>query len=65
MHFFGGTNHSAEICFKRIGKDKEKYRADVDLDRQKTEFTPRKYFKCGYVDNLIAKCLKPPKNNEK
>ena len=33
--------------------------------KQSTEHPPRKCFRCGYVDNLIAKCLKPPKDNKK
>ena len=27
--------------------------------------TPQKCFICGSEDNLISKCLKPPKENEK
>ena len=30
-----------------------------------TERTPHKKFRCGSVNNLIAKCTKPPKNNKK
>ena len=26
---------------------------------------PRKCFRCGSIDHLIAKCPKPPKDNEK
>ena len=63
--FFGGNNHSAEKCFKRIIKEKEKSRAvDVTFNRQ-MERTPRKSFRCGYEDHMIAKCPKPPKDNEK
>ena len=40
--------------------DKEKARADGDSDRQQT-----KCFRCGYVNNLVAKCKKPPKDNKK
>ena len=29
------------------------------------EHTPRKCFRCGYEDHLIAKCPKPPKENDK
>ena len=34
-------------------------------DNRKTERTPRKCFRCGSEDHLIAKCPKPPKENEK
>ena len=36
-----------------------------DLDRKKNKHTPCRYFRCGYVDNLISKCSKPPKDNQK
>ena len=50
----GGVNHSAEQCFKRIRKEKEKIRAaDVTSNRQ-MERTPRKFFRCGYEDHIIA-----------
>ena len=63
--FCGGTNHSAEFFFKRIRKEKDKARAvDASYNRQ-TECTPRKCFRCGSEDNRIAKCPKPPKDNEK
>ena len=40
--FCGGVNHSAEKCFKKIRKEKEKSRAiDVSSNRQ-MERTPRK-----------------------
>ena len=29
------------------------------------ERTPRKCFRCGSEDHMIAKCPKPPKDNEK
>ena len=38
---------------------------DDDSDRQQTERPPRKCFICEYVDHLIVKCLKPPKDNNK
>ena len=63
--FCGGNKHSAEKCFKRIIKDNEKARAAGHLDRQQTERPPCKYFRCGSVDHLISKCLKPPKDNKK
>ena len=46
-------------------KDKEKARADDDLDRQKTERTPCKCFRYKSVDNIIYKCTKPPKGDKK
>ena len=65
MHFCGGNNNSAEKYFKRIRNYKEKYCASGDFDRQLSECTPRKRFRCGYIDHLIAKFLKPPKDNKK
>ena len=38
---------------------------DGDLEYRRTERTPRKCFRCGSEDPLIAKCPKPPKDNEK
>ena len=46
--------------YKRIRKDKEKYCATGDSDRQWTERTPRKCFRCGSIYHLISKFLKPP-----
>ena len=46
-----------------IRKDKEKARAASDFDKQQTESTPQKYLKCGYVHHMLAKCTKPPKDN--
>ena len=63
--FCGGNNHSAEKCFKRIRKEKEKARA-VDVSSNiHTERPPWKCFRCGSEDHMIAKCPKPPKDNEK
>ena len=61
----GGANHSTEKCFKGIRKDEGKSCADGDLDRQQTEYTPCKCFRCGSVDHLIAKCPKPSKDKGK
>ena len=56
--FCGGVNHSAEQCFKRIRKEMEKACAvDVSSNRQ-MERTPRKCFRCGSEDHMIAKCTK-------
>ena len=63
--FCGGTNHSAEKCFKRIRQENEKSRMAVHLDNRETEQTPRKCLRCGSQDHLIAKYPKPPKDNEK
>ena len=35
------------------------------LDNRRTERTPRKWFRWGSEDHLIAKFPKPPKDNEK
>ena len=35
------------------------------MDRQRTEHTHHNSFRCGSVDHIIAKCSKPPKDNEK
>ena len=54
--FCGGINHSSEQCFKRIRKEKKKARVfDVSSNRQ-MERMPRKYFRCGSEDHMIAKC---------
>ena len=44
---------------------KEKAHAVDILDNRQTERTPRKCFRCGSEDHMIAKCPKPPKDNEK
>ena len=63
--FCGGVNHSAEKCFKKIRKEKEKSRAVDVLGRRRTERMPRKCFRCGSEDHILAKFPKPPKYNEK
>ena len=63
--FCGVNNHSAEKCFKRIRKEKEKART-VDVSSNiNSECTPRKCFICGSEDHMIAKCPYPPKDNKK
>ena len=63
--FCGDTNHSAEKCYKRIIKEKEKSRTACALNNRQTERTSRKCFRCGSEDHLIAKYQKPPKDNGK
>ena len=36
-----------------------------DLENKRTEHTPCKCFKCVSIDNLISKCPKSTKDNEK
>ena len=63
--FCGVNNHSAEKFFKMIRKEKEISRVvDVSYNRH-MEHPPRKCFRCGYEDHMIAKCPKPPKDNDK
>ena len=63
--FCEGNNHSAEKCFKRIRKEKEKsWAVDVSSHRH-MERPPRKCFRCGSEDHMIAKCPNPLKDNEK
>ena len=63
--FCGGYKHSAEKFFKRIRKEKNKSRAvDVSSNRN-TESPPRKCFRCGSEDHMIAKYPKPQKDNDK
>ena len=38
---------------------------DGDSENRQTERTPRKYFRCGYEDHIIAKFPKSPKENDK
>ena len=45
--FYGGANHSAGKCFKRIRKEKKKSRAAGDSDNIRTDHTPQKCFRCG------------------
>ena len=53
--FCGGNNHSAEQCFKKVRTENEKARAvDVSFYRQ-IQRTPRKFFRCGSEDHMIAK----------
>ena len=61
----GVNNHSAEKCFKRIRKEKYKARAVDVLSNRNSERPPRECFRCGSEDHMIAKCPKPPKDNEK
>ena len=53
--FFVGVNFSAEQCFKKVRKEKEKTRAaDVSSYRQMKR-PPLKCFRCGSEDHMIAK----------
>ena len=45
--------------------EKEKACEAGDSDNRWTECTPRKCFRCGYEDHLIAKCPKAQKHNDK
>ena len=63
--FCGGKNHSEGKCFKRIKKEKEKARAVNVSSNRNTERPPRKCFRCGSEDRMIAKFPKPSKDNEK
>ena len=47
-----------------IGQGKEKSRAAGHSDNRRTEQTPRKCFRCGSKDHLIAKYSKASKENE-
>ena len=62
---FGGVNHSAEKCFKKKIKVKEKARAvDVSSHRH-MKLTPRKCFRCGSENHIIEKCPKQLCFNER
>ena len=63
--FCGLNNHSAEKCFKRIRQEKEKARAVGISSNRNSERPPRKCYGCGSEYHMIAKCPKPPKDNEK
>ena len=52
-------------CFKSIRKEKEKSRVVDASDNIQRKRTPRKCFRYGSEDHMIAKCPKPPKYNEK
>ena len=63
--FCGHKNYPAEKCFKRIRKEKEKYRV-VDVSSNiHMERTSRKCFRCGSEYHMIAKCPKQVCFNEK
>ena len=49
---------------KRIRKEKEKACAVDALDNRQMERPPRKCFRCGSEDHLIAKCPTAPKDND-
>ena len=54
-----------EKCFKNFRKEKEKARSAGASSNKNSDCPPRKFFRCGSVDHLIAKCPKPPKDGEK
>ena len=60
----GGTKHYEDF-FLKIRKDKKRSWSAGDLDRQGTEHTPYKFFRCRSVDSIIAKFTKPLKDNKK
>ena len=51
--------------FQKYPKVKRKTRAAGHLDNKQMKRTPQKCFRYGSQDRLIAKCTKPPKENEK
>ena len=64
-HFVEVTIILRKKCYKRIRKEKEKARAvDVSYNRH-TERPSWKCFRCESEYHMIAKCPKPPKDNEK
>ena len=54
-----------EKKFKRIRQEKEKARAVGFSSNRNLERLHRKCFRCGSEDHMIAKCPKPPKDNDK
>ena len=63
--FFGLNNHYAEKCFKRIRQEKEKAHAVGISSNINSERPPRKCYRCGSEDHMIAKYTKPSKDSEK
>ena len=63
--FCGLNNHSAEKCFKRIRKEKDKARAVDVSSKINSERPPWKCYRCVSKDQMIAKCPNPQKDNEK
>ena len=61
--FCRAAKHSAEKCFERIRKEREKYSAAGDSDNKRMECTPQKCFICESKDHIISKCPKPSKEN--
>ena len=43
----------------------ETFRGAGDLENRQTDHMARKQFRCESEDHIIAKCPKPPKDNEK
>ena len=50
---------------KSIRQEKKKARAVGISSNRNLERLPRKYYRCGSEDHMIAKCPKPPKDNKK
>ena len=63
--FCGLNNHSVEKCFKNIRQEKEKARAVGVSSNRNSERPPRKFYRYGSKDHMIAKCPYPPKDNKK
>ena len=63
--YCGLTNPSVEKCIKNIRKEKGKARSAGASTNKNSDPPPRKCFRCGSEDHLIAKCPKPPKDGEK
>ena len=59
------NNNPAENCFKGIRQEKEKARAVGISSNRNSECLPRKCYRCGSEDHMIAKCHNPPKDNQK
>ena len=64
-HFVDLITILREKKFKRIRQEKEKARAVGISSNRNLERLPRKYYRCGSEDHMIAKCPKPPKDSEK
>ena len=64
-HFVEVTIILRKNASKGKGKVKEKARTVEISSHRHTERPPRKCFRCGSEDQMIAKCPKPSEDNEK
>ena len=65
VHFVDLITILWEKNFKKTRKEKEKARSAGASSNKNSDCPPRKFFRCGSADHLIAKCPKTRKDGEK